>query len=328
MSDNENPASTPKTSSVPLKKETVRITLRARPGAGVTQPREATSPVAPGTVTGSVPTMTTSSIMPPTARRATAPIQLPSAPLPPPSPKASTAPVSLPPPPAAAVTTPRPSVPPRPSGPMAPPAPRPSAGAPPAARAPGAPPAPAPRAVGPPAGPPPTKPMGGPPSAAPAGVRTETGAMTAPLARGPAPARPTAPGGGAGTGPMSAGGATAALPKATTKLQQTQPIARAPLSAPASAPVKRAAAADSQQFYDDDKDPEAGLVGISIACLVVAVVLMSILMLGSDKVMPARPGEVSAILVPSDEKVAWESYNAVTGVWQNKFKEVLPTIPD
>ena len=50
MSEPENP-STPKTSSVPLKKETVRITLRARPGAGVTQPREATSPVSPPTPT-------------------------------------------------------------------------------------------------------------------------------------------------------------------------------------------------------------------------------------------------------------------------------------
>jgi hypothetical protein len=159
--------------------------------------------------------------------------------------------------------------------------------------------------------------------------------MTAPLARGPSPARPTAPGAGPGTGPMAgtgplagAGAATSALPKATVKLQQTQPMARSPLSAPPSAPIKRTAAADSQQFYDDDKDPEAGLVGMSIFCLVVAVVLMAIQLFGSDKVMPARPGEVSAIMVPSDEKVPWESFNAVTGEWQNKFKDVLPTIPD
>ena len=45
------PVPAAKTSAVPLKKETVRITLRARPGAGVTQPKELSAPVpaAPGT---------------------------------------------------------------------------------------------------------------------------------------------------------------------------------------------------------------------------------------------------------------------------------------
>ncbi|MFN7561145.1 MAG: hypothetical protein ACK5TH_05160, partial [Prosthecobacter sp.] len=69
MSDSENPSSTPKTSAVPLKKETVRITLRARPGAGVTQAREATAPVSP--VTGSVaPSSATTSAVPIAAKTA------------------------------------------------------------------------------------------------------------------------------------------------------------------------------------------------------------------------------------------------------------------
>ena len=113
--------------------------------------------------------------------------------------------------------------------------------------------------------------------------------MTAPLSKAPSAPRAAAP--ERGTGPM-AGSATGALPKATVKLQQTQPMARSPMAAPPSAPVKRAAAADSQQFYEDEKDPEAGLVGMSVLCLVAAVVLLAVQMLGSDKVMsaPAWPG--------------------------------------
>lgn len=150
--------------------------------------------------------------------------------------------------------------------------------------------------------------------------------MTAPLAKAPGAPRPAAP--GAGTAPMAGGAATAALPKATVKLQQTQPMARSPMAAaPPSAPIKRAAAADSQQFYDEDKDPEAGLVPLSVICLIFSVVLMAIQMLGSDKVTSSRPGEPSPIMVPADEKVSWESYNAATQKWQNNFKSTLPEIP-
>lgn len=150
--------------------------------------------------------------------------------------------------------------------------------------------------------------------------------MTAPLSKAPSAPRGAVP--GVGTGPL-AGSATGALPKATVKLQQTQPMqVRSPMAAPPSAPVKRAAAAESQQFYEDEKNPEAGLAGMSILCLVAAVALMAVQMLGSDKVMSAHPGEVSALMVPADEKVAWESYNPATQQWTNKFKEALPVIPE
>ena len=125
-----------------------------------------------------------------------------------------------------------------------------------------------------------------------------------------------------------AGSATGALPKATVKLQQTQPMARSPMAPPPSAPIKRAAAADSQQFYEDEKDPEAGLVGMSVLCLVAAVALMAVQMLGSDKVMVAPAGQASALMVPSDEKVSWEEYNPATEQWTSKFKTVLPVIPE
>lgn len=128
---------------------------------------------------------------------------------------------------------------------------------------------------------------------------------------------------------MAGGGATGALPKATVKLQQTQPMARAPIAAPPSAPIKRAAAADSQQFYEE-KDPEAGLVPLSVICLVFSVVLMGVQLLSSDKVFPAPPGDTSSpIMVPGDSPTdhPWETFNKTTGAWQNKFKDVLPEIP-
>jgi len=34
------------------------------------------------------------------------------------------------------------------------------------------------------------------------------------------------------------------------------------------------------------------------------------------------------IMVPSDEKVAWETFNPANETWQNKFKEALPVIPE
>lgn len=151
---------------------------------------------------------------------------------------------------------------------------------------------------------------------------TETGAMTAPLSKAPRASVPAA-----GTGPL-AGSTTGALPKATVKLQQTQPMARSPMAPPPSAPIKRSAAADSQQFYEDEKDPEAGLAGMSVLCLVAAIVLLVVQMLGSDKVMSAPLGQSSPLMVPAAEKVAWENYNSDSQQWISKFKEILPVIPE
>ena len=306
MSESENlptppPPSSPKTSAVPLKKETVRITLRARPGEGSVQPRDATSPVSPVTSGVAIPA-------PSAPKKATAPIQLPSAPLPPPAPKASTSPVKLPPPVA-------PSAPPAPSAVPPPPGiARPSVpGAPPAATVPMAPPSP-PSMPRPPA-------PGGPP-------KIETGAATAPLAKTvplkPMPAAPRVA--GTGTGPMvSAPGAapTGGLPKATVKLQQTQPMARPSISAPPSAPVKRTAGTDAEQFYNDDKDPEEGLVPLSVVCLLLSVVLLVLQMFGSDRVSAQ---DASPIMVPKPTPVKWEMLNE-DHVWSNSFSKFLPQVP-
>jgi hypothetical protein len=330
MSEPENtptppPATTPKTAAVPLKKETVRITLRGRPGAGVTQPREATSPISPST--GSVPaSLNTTSVVPTMAKKATAPIQLPSAPLPPPAPKSSTSPVKLPAPPlsppskrttsAIPVSASPPPAAPPPSSPMPPPARAGAPTAPPIAKPPGAPTAPRPAAppmAGLPAA---TRPLAQNPASPPA-PRVEAGAPTVPLQKG-APPRPP----GSGTGPMAG---TAPLPKATVKLAPTQVMQRPSISAPPSAPVKRSAAADAEQFYEE-KDPEAGLVPLSVICFVLSAILMAVQMFGADAVKD-DPSGTSPIMVPSAAAQSWESRSIVTGVWTNKFKDTLLPIP-
>ncbi|MES2507831.1 MAG: hypothetical protein V4599_14085 [Verrucomicrobiota bacterium] len=337
MSESENtptppPPSTPKTAAVPLKKETVRITLRSRPGAGATQPREATAPVSPISLGVAAPDIT--------PKRSTAPIQLPSAPLPPPAPKSATAPVKLPPAPmdvsrkttsaVPVVASPAPSAP-AASMPM-PPAPRPL-GAPPAATVPMA----APRPPSAPGAPPsapgaPRPPMApGAPGAAPVAPgapRMETGATTAPLKTmptRPAVSAPRTPG-AAGTAPLAAGpgAGTGSLPKATVKLQQTQPMARPSISAPPSAPVKRTAASDSQQFYEE-KDPEEGLMPLSVVCLLFSVVLLVIQMFGSDRISASTD---SPIMVPPAVPVKWER-PLPDGSWTNEFISGghLPALP-
>lgn len=116
--------------------------------------------------------------------------------------------------------------------------------------------------------------------------------------------------------------ATGALPKATVKLQQTQPMARPSISAPPSAPVKRTAAADSEQFYNDEKDPEEGLVPLSVVCFLLSAVLLVIQMFGSDRVSSS---DASPIMVPKPNPAAWERLNE-DHTWSNdRFK--LPDIP-
>ena len=293
------PPPSPKTSAVPLKKETVRITLRARPAAGVTQPREATAPVMP---------------VPHAVKKATAPIQLPSAPLPPPAPKSSTAPVTLPPAPMPPPSVARP-MPPAPTAIGALPAPT-AIGAPPAPSAPAAPRPPVPVAPAAPAAP---RAPGAPtvPGAAP---RLETGATTAPLAPRPAP-RPV----GGGTSPMAAGGGTSALPKATVKLQGTPAPGRPKMATPSAAPIKRAAQKDTEQFYEE-KDPEAGLVPLSVVCLILGVVLLVVQILATDTVTSSPANQPSGLMVPEVVRVDWETQDA-TGAWRSSFDRLLPQIP-
>lgn len=125
---------------------------------------------------------------------------------------------------------------------------------------------------------------------------------------------------GGGSGP------TAPLPKATVKLQPTQAMQRPSISAPPSAPVKRSAAADAEQFYEE-KDPEAGLVPLSVICFVLSAVLMAVQMFGADAVKSDPVGD-SPIMVPAEKSMTWETHDKINGRWTNeKFANSLLAIP-
>ncbi len=164
----------------------------------------------------------------------------------------------------------------------------------------------------------------------------ETGAATQPLTAAPAPRVPAgaaprpmapAPGGGSATGPMVAGN-TANLPKATQKLQAAPTPARPAMAAPQSAPVKRSAAADSQQFYEE-KDPEAGLMPLSVICFIASVVLMLLQICATDRVsgFTSKVGEDSPVMVPERVDPAWEKFNEEDHTYTSGFKAALPEIP-
>ncbi len=120
-------------------------------------------------------------------------------------------------------------------------------------------------------------------------------------------------------------GGVAPLPKATVRMAPTQAMQRPSISAPPSAPVKRSTAADTEQFYDE-KDPEAGLVPLSVICFVLSAVLMVVQMFGADAVKSDPTGE-SPIMVPTASVQSWESKGMVTGAWSNNFKTTLLPIP-
>lgn len=209
--------------TVPLKKETVRITLRAKPGTGVPQPRKATAPVPPSAPASKVTARVPTAPAPPT--RATAPV--------------------------------------------------------PAAPAPAAP-------------------------AAPAAV--SPGARTVPLARPATPAvRPAAPAAASG-----AAAPTKALPQATVKLQRTQPLVKKPgQPGQASMPIRKAGT--SQEMDADAKDPEAGLLAISIVAFVVSLVLLGVVLLGSSHVNDGK-----YLDIPEMARPAWQTKNA-EGQWVDQF---------
>lgn len=121
---------------------------------------------------------------------------------------------------------------------------------------------------------------------------------------------------------------TAPLPKATVKLQPTQAMQRPSISAPPSAPVKRSAAADAEQFYEE-KDPEAGLVPLSVICFVFSAVLMVIQVLGADN-FEQFTADDSPIMAPKAVVEKWEVRNADKS-WTNDFnnpqRPALPAIP-
>jgi hypothetical protein len=167
-----------------------------------------------------------------------------------------------------------------------------------------------------------------PPGAPPTGPKMEAGASTVPLAKAPgAPPKPP----GSGTAPMAKtgtpGGPTQALPKATVQLAKgTQPMAKGGLAAPAAAAPARQAGQDSAPLYDE-KDPEAGLAPLAIVCTLLALALMTVNLLGSEKFFSTTPGETSAFTVPTLEKPSWEQENLdQPGTYRGNYDEELKKI--
>lgn len=167
-----------------------------------------------------------------------------------------------------------------------------------------------------------------PPGAPPTGPKVEAGAPTVPLAKAPAPGAPPKPG-GAGTAPIAKGGAAAgtqALPKATVQLAKgTQPMAKgagAPL--PAAPPSRRPA--EEEEAYDE-KDPEAGIAPLAIVCTLLAVALMAVNLLGSEKFFSTPAGSTSALTVPPLERPAWEQENPdAPGTYRGTYEQELQKI--
>ncbi|MCB1079102.1 MAG: hypothetical protein KDM63_15210 [Verrucomicrobiae bacterium] len=245
MSDTEPQTPEPlkpstKTSTVPLKKETVRITLRARP--------EDTGPVAPKGSTAPVPAK--GGTAPVTAADATGPTQ-----------------------PVAAVPAPPVAAPPSAPSPMAPPSAPPVGGPPPAPSAP-RPPAPSapPAAAAPPAAPgAKTIPLAKKPAAPVPAAAGPVGAKTIPLAKAPTPAGPAV---GKQTAPLQSGGAKP-LPKATMKLQQTQPMGGgAATSTISKAPDIKSTAAVEEEWEEEFE--ESGLMPFAIVVLLFAIAVLVI----------------------------------------------------
>jgi len=105
-------------------------------------------------------------------------------------------------------------------------------------------------------------------------------------------------------------------------------MAARPAAAPQSAPIKRSAATDSQQFYEE-KDPEAGLVPLSVVCLLLSVVLMMAQIMATDRVagFTSKQGEDSQFMVPERVDPPWEKYNEEDHTYTSQFKAALPEIP-
>lgn len=104
---------------------------------------------------------------------------------------------------------------------------------------------------------------------------------------------------------MAKQGPTQMLPKATVQLAKgTTPLAKSPAPVtPPSAPAKRT---EDDTIYEE-KDPEAGLAPLAILCMVLAIALLGVNLLGTDGAkLYANPGESSAFLVPASEDPPWE----------------------
>lgn len=103
-------------------------------------------------------------------------------------------------------------------------------------------------------------------------------------------------------------------------------MGKSAVTSPPSAPLKRAE--DSGALYEE-KDPEAGLAPLAIVCTVLAVVLMCLNLLGSDRALVAEPGQESVFMVPAAQmdKAKWEILSSAgDGTHVSTFDKTLSAI--
>jgi len=103
----------------------------------------------------------------------------------------------------------------------------------------------------------------------------------------------------------------------------TQGMGKSVSMSPPSAPLKRA---EDSGVYEE-KDPEAGLAPLAIVCTVLALVLMCLNLLGSDRAFYAEPGQESAFMVPPPQIPKWETpSSAGDGTHLTAFDKTLSAI--
>ena len=127
---------------------------------------------------------------------------------------------------------------------------------------------------------------------------------------------------------MAKSGPTQQLPKATVQLAKTGAMTGASAPAPG-APPKRSTsqAADNAPLYEET-DPEAGLAPLAILCTVLAIAVMGLNLLGSDRAFSAPTGEPSAFMVPAADNPPWESRDPNTGTHTSQFSSHLKKVTD
>ena len=75
-------------------------------------------------------------------------------------------------------------------------------------------------------------------------------------------------------------------------------------------PIRKAA---TQAVQEDDRDPEAGLLPLSIVAFVLSLVLLGVVLLGSSHVNDGKYLEI-----PAMSKPAWQTQNQ-DGEWIDQF---------
>lgn len=170
----------------------------------------------------------------------------------------------------------------------------------------------------------PTVPLAKAPAPPRPGAKVEAGASTVPLTKAPGVVAPKP--GGSGTAPIAkTGGPTQNLPKATVQLSKS-PATQA-LGKGGAVPAAPARRPQDSAMLEEERDPEAGLAPLAVVCTVLALALMALNLLGSDRAFFADPGVESPFMVPAAPLTPWEKPTG-DGNYTSSFQTELKKITD